>query len=68
MLGDQPAVNQPLNCKFWEAESHQKCVVTPGSIVDAPANVLGQSGSSMAPVISIAFWGGLAWFLFMRGK
>jgi len=69
MLGDQPAVTVDVPCKFWEERvSSTKCETTPGSILGLPTALLGQKDSIIAPVITIAVWGGLAWFLFMRGK
>ena len=61
-------------CKPWEEQlgdgsNASKCSITPASIFLLPGNLLGMKPGMFGPELaSVAVWGGLAWFLFMRGK
>ena len=75
-LGDTATVASV--CKPWEHQlgdgsNASMCSITPRSIWYLPVRLLGRDivstdGRITSDLISIAVWGGLAWFLFMRGK
>jgi len=76
MLGSEqvvsttPAVAQS-KCAIWEnptgVQGSGGCEISVNSIFGIPARVTGTDGMN-GVWLSAAVWGGLAWFLFMRGK